>query len=179
MVKIILATPPCSKPSRMDTTRLLIHGLDPNSKDYDHRTPLHIAASQGLYRMGEMLVLAGASVLRKDRSGKSPIGEARICGNINMIRYLEEEKTDQAREVTHTKKVCDMLPCRPWDPVEGRKRGIRMWVPNTMEELIKDASQKLRMLDAKCIILSEEGCQITNGDMIVDMQRLYLIYETN
>ncbi|XP_042038952.1 potassium channel SKOR-like isoform X2 [Salvia splendens] len=190
--------------------RLLIHGLDPNLKNYDHRSPLHIAASQGLYLMGKMLVLAGANVLTKDKCGKSPIDEARICGNKNMIRYLEEqakmgreethakkvcdvlpfrpwdplegryleEEAMMGREETHEKKVCSVLPCRPWDPIEGRKRGIRMWVPHTMEELTEDASYKLRMLEAKCMILSEEGCQVTDVDTIVDRQRLYLVYET-
>lgn len=47
--------------------RLLSNGVDPNSKDYDQRTPLHVAASQGLYSMAKMLLGAGASVFTKDR----------------------------------------------------------------------------------------------------------------
>lgn len=47
--------------------RLLLNGMDPNSEDYDHRTPLHVAASEGLYLMAKMLVEAGASVTSKDR----------------------------------------------------------------------------------------------------------------
>ncbi|KAH9609278.1 hypothetical protein KSS87_011625 [Heliosperma pusillum] len=47
--------------------RLLSNGINPNSKDYDHRTPLHVAASQGLYLMAKMLVDAGADVFMKDR----------------------------------------------------------------------------------------------------------------
>lgn len=47
--------------------RLLSFGIDPNSKDYDHRTPLHVAASEGLYLMAKLLVEAGASVFSKDR----------------------------------------------------------------------------------------------------------------
>ena len=45
----------------------LAYGADPNSKDYDHRHPLHIAASEGLYIMAKLLVDAGASVLVTDR----------------------------------------------------------------------------------------------------------------
>lgn len=47
--------------------RLLSNGIDPNSKDYDHRTPLHVAASQGLFAMARLLLGAGASVFSKDR----------------------------------------------------------------------------------------------------------------
>ena len=38
-----------------------------NSKDYDFRTPLHVATSRGSYGLAKLLVEAGASVLSKDR----------------------------------------------------------------------------------------------------------------
>lgn len=47
--------------------RLLNNGVDPNSRDYDGRTPLHVACSHGLYLMAKLLVEAGALVLLKDR----------------------------------------------------------------------------------------------------------------
>lgn len=47
--------------------RLLSNGVDPNTKDYDKRTPLHVAASQGQYSMAKLLLGAGASVFSKDR----------------------------------------------------------------------------------------------------------------
>lgn len=60
----------CSAVAKGDTDflrRILSNGIDPNSKDYDHRTPLHIAASEGLYMMAKLLLEAGASVFSKDR----------------------------------------------------------------------------------------------------------------
>jgi ankyrin repeat protein len=47
--------------------RSLACGADPNCMDYDHRTPLHIAAAEGLYLIAKMLVDAGASVFATDR----------------------------------------------------------------------------------------------------------------
>ncbi|XP_020206518.1 potassium channel GORK isoform X2 [Cajanus cajan] len=69
--------------------RVLSCGINPNAKNYDHRTPLHIAASQGLITMAELLLQAGASVLSKDTWGNTPLLEAHTGGNRNMIKMLE------------------------------------------------------------------------------------------
>ncbi|KAL8550133.1 hypothetical protein ACS0TY_008818 [Phlomoides rotata] len=166
--------------------RLLSNGVDPNSSDYDHRTPLHVAASQGLYLMAKLLVEAGASVFSKDRWGHTPMDEGRMCGNKNLIQLLEEAKMAQlsefpssSQDVTeriHPKK-CTVFPFHPWDPKEGRKHGIVMWVPRTIEELIEVASNQLRLHDASCV-LSEDGGRIIEEDLITDGQKLYLINET-
>ncbi|KAI9087397.1 hypothetical protein K1719_030717 [Acacia pycnantha] len=80
--------------------KLLAHGIDPNSTNYDQRTALHIAASEGLFTVAEMLIEAGASVLSTDRWGHTPLDEARIGGNRSMIRLLEVAKISQLAEVS-------------------------------------------------------------------------------
>ncbi|BBH04205.1 STELAR K+ outward rectifier [Prunus dulcis] len=47
--------------------RLLANDINPNAKNYDQRTALHVAASEGLYPMAEFLLEAGSSVISKDR----------------------------------------------------------------------------------------------------------------
>lgn len=48
-------------------TRVLANGINPNSKNYDLRTPLHIAAAEGFYSMSKLILEAGGSVFSKDR----------------------------------------------------------------------------------------------------------------
>ena len=49
--------------------RVLDNGINPNSKSYDLRTPLHVAAAEGLSTIACLLLDAGASVFSKDRCG--------------------------------------------------------------------------------------------------------------
>lgn len=180
----------CTAISRGDSDflkRILSNGIDPNSKDYDHRTPLHVAASEGLYLMAKLLLEAGASVFSKDRWGNTPLDEGRMCGNKNLIKLLEDAKAAQlsdfpyqAREITdkmHPRK-CTVFPFHPWDPKEHRRPGIVLWVPNSIEELIKTASEHLE-ISGGSYILSEDAGKILDVDMINDGQKLYLVDETH
>ncbi|ONI09416.1 hypothetical protein PRUPE_5G237000 [Prunus persica] len=75
--------------------RLLANDINPNAKNYDQRTALHVAASEGLYPMAEFLLEAGSSVLSKDRWGRTPLDEARIGGNKKLIKLLEVARASQ------------------------------------------------------------------------------------
>jgi len=55
---------------------ILDSGGNPNSGDYDHRTPLHLASAEGHLEVVRVLVLNGASVHAKDRFGATPLQEA-------------------------------------------------------------------------------------------------------
>ncbi|KAJ6707367.1 POTASSIUM CHANNEL SKOR-LIKE [Salix viminalis] len=148
--------------------RILSSGIDPNSKDYDHRTPLHVAASEGLYLMA--------------RWGNTPLVEGRTCGNKNLIKLLEEAKSSQILEFHYSSpettekilpKKCTVFPFHPWGAKEQRRPGVVLWIPLTMEELVKVASEKLQFPDGSCI-LSEDAGKILEVDMIDDGQKLYL-----
>nr|KYP52659.1 Potassium channel GORK [Cajanus cajan] len=80
--------------------RVLACGINPNAKNYDQHTPLHIAASQGLITMAELLLEVGASVLSKDRWGNTPLLKAHTSGNRNMIKMLEVVKVSQLAELS-------------------------------------------------------------------------------
>ncbi|KMS99189.1 hypothetical protein BVRB_2g047040 [Beta vulgaris subsp. vulgaris] len=166
--------------------RILANGIDPNSKDYDYRTPLHVACSQGLYLMAKVLVEAGAYVTLKDRWGNTALDEAWMCGNKNLIKLLETAKSAQLSQSSGNieelsdkklRKKCTVFPFNPWGSKENRRPGIVLWVPRTIDDLAKLASEKLNFPSGSCI-LSDDGGKILDIDMIENGQKLYLISET-
>ncbi|KAG4402628.1 hypothetical protein GLYMA_02G243400v4 [Glycine max] len=178
----------CTAVARGDSDylkRLLSNGMDPNLKDYDYRSPLHVAAAEGLYFMAKLLLEAGASVFTRDRWGNTPLDEARMCGNKNLIKLLEDAKSSQLSEFPsqeftdkmHPKK-CTVFPFHPWDPKDNRRHGIVLWIPHSIEELIKSAAEQIEISGGSCI-LSEDAGKITDVDMIKDGQKLYLVHETH
>lgn len=71
-----------------------------------------------------------------------------------------------------------MFPFHPWDSEdEERKPGVALWIPLTIEELIKTAVEQLKCCSG-CCILSENGAKITDVDMISDGDKLFLVAET-
>ncbi|KAG0489151.1 hypothetical protein HPP92_007962 [Vanilla planifolia] len=174
----------CAAVSRGDAgflKRVLACGADPNSKDYDQRTPLHVAASEGLYLIAEVLLEAGASVFSLDRWGTTPLDEARRRGNPSLLKLLENAKSeellrypDRFQEVRENKKrdKCTVFPFHPWSSVDKRREGVVLWVPRTMEELISSARDQLKC-SGKCI-LSEDGGMILDVELISDEQKLYM-----
>ncbi|WCJ25172.1 Potassium channel SKOR [Euphorbia peplus] len=169
--------------------RILSNGIDPNTKDYDHRTPLHIAASEGLHLMAKLLIKNGASVLSKDRWGRTPLDEAKMTGNKKLIKLLEDGKHAQllesdphSQEITEKsqyRKKCTIYPFHPWGPKEEKRPGIVLWVGHSMEELVKEARENLKLTEEYSCIVSEDVGQIVDVEMIGDGQKLYLITQTH
>ncbi|KAI3798631.1 hypothetical protein L1987_33909 [Smallanthus sonchifolius] len=179
----------CSYVARGDIDfirRILSNGIDPNSKDYDFRTPLHVATSQGSYLIAKLLVEAGASVLLKDRWGNTPLDEARSSGNRILIKLLEEAKSLQLLEFPSCsqestdktpRKRCTIYPFQPWEPKDQNKLGIVLWVPDSIDELTETAADHLNLdlPPTSCIIITEDAGKIADVDMITDGQKLYLV----
>ncbi|XP_038725623.1 potassium channel SKOR-like isoform X2 [Tripterygium wilfordii] len=161
--------------------RVLANGLDPNVKNYDSRTPLHIAASEGFYLAANLLLEFGATILLKDRWGNTPLDEARISGNKSLIKLLEDAKISQTSEFSvlphqiedETRRKCTVFPFHPWDTKE-RREGVVLWVPQTIEELVEAAMEQLQCSSC-CVILSEDGGKIVDMQMIKDEQKLFLV----
>jgi Ankyrin repeats (3 copies)/Ankyrin repeats (many copies) len=61
-----------------------------NFRDYDRRTALHVAASEGHLEVCRFLVSQGARVNRSDRWGGSPLDDAHRHRHADVIHYLRE-----------------------------------------------------------------------------------------
>ncbi|KAL8474485.1 hypothetical protein ACS0TY_031082 [Phlomoides rotata] len=72
--------------------RVLENGINPNSKNYNLQTPLHLAAAEGLYSECVLLLEKGASVLATDRWGRTPVEEARVGGGVKLVKLLQDAK---------------------------------------------------------------------------------------
>lgn len=163
--------------------RVLSFGVDPNSKDYDHRTPLHIAAAEGFHLIAKILLEAGASVFAMDRWGTTPLDEIRKSGSRSLMRLLEDAKSEELskfpgrcsqeiQDKMHPRK-CTVFPFHPWGPEEEKREGIMLWIPRTMKDLIVTSEEQLKCSGS--FILSEDGGRILDVDMISDGQKLYLV----
>ncbi|XP_075111803.1 potassium channel SKOR isoform X2 [Nicotiana tabacum] len=164
--------------------RLLDSGINPNSKNYDFRTPLHLAASEGLFPISVLLLEAGASVFAVDRWGRTPLDEARVGGNKNLIKLLEDAQGSQLSEFSTSFGKQDegqRVRCRVFasDPrsLKDERRKVVLWVPQSIDELINTAKAQLRVSSANCVV-SEDGAKILDTDMISDGQKLFLVRES-
>ena len=61
---------------------------DVSKADYDQRTPLHIAASEGNVEIVEYLLKSGASVHVRDRNDTTPLQDAIREGHLDVIDIL-------------------------------------------------------------------------------------------
>jgi len=73
---------------------LLLQGTDPNLKDEDGRTPIHIAAVSKELKVADILLQNGALINIQDSSGNTALHFAAFCEDSNMVRFLLEKGAD-------------------------------------------------------------------------------------
>ncbi|KAG9455851.1 hypothetical protein H6P81_000359 [Aristolochia fimbriata] len=78
-----------SRGDRVGLNQMLRAGTSPNVQDYDNRTALHLAASEGHASIVELLIQYNANVNLEDRWQRTPLTDARIYGHRDICRILE------------------------------------------------------------------------------------------
>ncbi|KAE8731041.1 hypothetical protein F3Y22_tig00002840pilonHSYRG00007 [Hibiscus syriacus] len=74
---------------KADVIQELEKGVEPNGADYDRRTALHLAASEGWTEVVVLLLEKGADVNSLDRWGRTPLSDARSFGHHEVCKILE------------------------------------------------------------------------------------------
>ena len=83
----------CSKNNTKRMRGLLNAGVPASSCDYDRRTALHLACSEGHMEAAQMLVEEGADPNAKDRFGCTPLDDATRDGaNHELVAYLRAKR---------------------------------------------------------------------------------------
>ncbi|KAJ9562230.1 hypothetical protein OSB04_007390 [Centaurea solstitialis] len=74
---------------RVGLNLMLRDGTSPDVQDYDNRTALHLAASEGHASIVELLLHYKADVNLDDRWHRTPLTDARLYGHRDICRILE------------------------------------------------------------------------------------------
>jgi len=61
-----------------------------NFRDYDRRTPLHIASSEGHLEICKLLLKRGAKINRSDRWGMAPLDDAHRHQHGEVVQFLQQ-----------------------------------------------------------------------------------------
>ena len=67
---------------------LLLAGCDPDAADYDARTAMHLACSEGNILIAEALLAHNAGLNKVDRWGGTPLADAVREGHLEMAQLL-------------------------------------------------------------------------------------------
>ncbi|XP_031283897.1 integrin-linked protein kinase 1-like isoform X2 [Pistacia vera] len=78
-----------SKGDRAGVLQELEKGVEPNLADYDKRTALHLASSEGRAEIVLLLLETGADVNSLDRWGRTPLSDAHSFGHEVICKILE------------------------------------------------------------------------------------------
>ena len=83
----------------MRVQSLIKEGWDVNKVDYNHWTPLHYAAQDGLYSIAEVLISSGAEIDVKDDYGNTPLSNAiynsNVGNSVEVIKILLKNGADK------------------------------------------------------------------------------------
>lgn len=82
----------CAENDLHTVKRMVVGGVDINTSDYDKRTGLHVAASEGNFEVCQYLLEHGADCTRGDRWNNTPLDDAIKHNFYNIIELINNYK---------------------------------------------------------------------------------------
>lgn len=175
---------------------LIKHGADIYAKDRWGKTPIHESTQFGarifnnLFKDATMekegyaidhMAASNARNLKGDESlheiefntsSDEDKGKVSRYGDDLGDRYRQMHGLHGKAEL-EVKRRCTVFACLPWIPLEERKHGVVVWVPDTIDSLLCMASQHFGHTYNH--VLNEDVGEILNTDIIRDSDKVYVI----
>ncbi|KAE8676149.1 Potassium channel SKOR [Hibiscus syriacus] len=159
-----------------DITGFLIEQkVEINISDKFGNTPLLEAIKHGHDKVTCLLVGAGA-LLSMDDAGCFPCMTV-ARRDLDLLNRALAGGIDPNAKSEMWKEKCTVFPFHPWNEKEEKRRGVVLWVAQSMNELIKEAKEQFEYGDGYWCILSEDAAKIPDIKMISNDQKLYLVNE--
>jgi hyperpolarization activated cyclic nucleotide-gated potassium channel 4 len=92
----------------------------------------------------------------------------------HVFHFLTSTKIIPLTDTMHPRR-CSVFPNHPWDADANRKEGVALWIPHTIDGLIRSAQEKLSLSGSSLRLLGEDGARVQDVDMVHDGQKLYLV----
>jgi hyperpolarization activated cyclic nucleotide-gated potassium channel 4 len=92
----------------------------------------------------------------------------------HVFHFLTYTKTILLTDKMHPRR-CSVFPNHPWDADANRKEGVALWIPHTIDGLIRAAQEKLSLSSSCQRLFGEDGARVHDVDMVHDGQKLYLV----
>ena len=132
-----------------DIQRLVSNGVDTNETDYDGRTALHLAASEGKMEVLKYLVDVKANIMCRDRFGCTPLEDA-VRHHFDILHAEEAQKLLRDRGATlsgeglkYVVKMCEYA-------AEGDVSRIRVLAQNGVDVSLGDYDDRTPLHLAAC-----------------------------
>ena len=115
-----------------DLKRLISNGVDPNESDYDGRTAMHLAASEGHLPILEYLVGIRANIMCRDRFGGTPLMDA-VRHNFDLRNADQVQKLLRDQGATLAGEGLDYVVKMCTYAAEGKVEHIRLLASNFVD----------------------------------------------
>ena len=132
-----------------DIKRLVDNGVDPNEADYDGRTAMHLAASEGNMEVLKYLISIQANIMCRDRFNGTPL-EDTVRHHFEIRNAVQAEKllrdhgaTLSAEGLTYVVKMCEYA-------AEGDVENIRVLAENGVDVSLGDYDDRTPLHLAAC-----------------------------
>ena len=108
----------------------IIAGAPATFKDYDQRTPLHLACTEGHAQVADFLLVNGASHAERDRMERTPVEDAVKNGHRSVLRVLRQFGADVPRNILDAD--AELMAKRGTDLIEyaanGKTESVRQFL---------------------------------------------------